>query len=289
VNPVNRSALRTNAFGLLIAFSLFTTLAVAQETVSADTPRVTPGGAKFTLPKQWTITTGKDMVVLQPPETDTHIAIVDSHAPDANSAVAGAWETYKPESKRPIKLVTPRPPKEGWEERQAFSYETSPNERATVEAMALRAGKTWTVIILDGTDMTVEKRGAAVGLVFESLRPKDYKRESFAGKKAHPLDAARVAQLKEFVESSMKQLGIPGVGLALIDNNKIVFQGGLGVRELGKPEKVDENTVFMAASNTKGMTTLLLAELVDQKKLRWDEPVIEAYPSFKLGNADTTK
>jgi CubicO group peptidase (beta-lactamase class C family) len=45
----------------------------------------------------------------------------------------------------------------------------------------------------------------------------------------------------------------------------------------------------MAASNTKGMTTLLLSELVDEKKLRWDEPVIEAYPGFKLGDADTTK
>jgi hypothetical protein len=149
-----------------------------------------------------------------------------------------------------------------------FSYETSPNERATVQALALRAGKTWTVVILDGSDMTTEKRSAAVNLVFGSLRPKGYQRESFAGKRAHPLDPARVAQLKEFLESSMKQLGVPGVGLALIDNNKIVFQGGLGVRELGKPEKVDENTVFMAASNTKGMTTLLLAKLVDQKKLR---------------------
>jgi CubicO group peptidase (beta-lactamase class C family) len=45
----------------------------------------------------------------------------------------------------------------------------------------------------------------------------------------------------------------------------------------------------MAASNTKGMTTLLLSELVDEKKLKWDEPVIDVYQAFKLGNADTTK
>jgi CubicO group peptidase (beta-lactamase class C family) len=45
----------------------------------------------------------------------------------------------------------------------------------------------------------------------------------------------------------------------------------------------------MAASNTKGMTTLLLSELVDEKKLKWDEPVTEVYPSFKLGDADTTR
>src|SRR5262249_12328583 len=73
------------------------------------------------------------------------------------------------------------------------------------------------------------------------------------------------------------------------DGGKVVYEGGFGVRELGKSEHVDENTVFMAASNTKGMTTLLLAELVDEKKLRWDEPVIDVYPSFKLGDTDTTK
>jgi CubicO group peptidase (beta-lactamase class C family) len=261
----------------------------APERVTADTQRVTPGGASFKVPVGWSIVTGKDMVILEPPETDTHVAIVDSQAADAKAAVAAAWAAYKPDAKRPLKLVTPRPAREGWDERQVFDYETSPNERAVVVAFALRAGKAWTVMILDGTDPTVEKRNAPIGLVFESLRPKSYQRESFAGRKPQPLDAARIAQLKEFVETSMKELGVPGASIALIDGGKIVYEGGFGVRELGKPEKVDENTVFMAASNTKGMTTLLLAELVDEKKLKWDQPVIEVYPAFKLGDADTTK
>src|SRR5215469_15949485 len=261
----------------------------APERVSADTPRTTAGGATFTVPAGWSIATAKDLVVLETPEPDTHIAIFDAPAGDAAAAVTAAWAAYKPDSKRPVKLVTPRPAKEGWDERQIFDYETSPNERAAVEALALRAGSSWTVIILDGTDPTVEKRGAAINLVFESLRPKGYKRESFAGRQAHPLDTDTIAKLTAFVESSMKQLDIPGVSLAFVDKGKIVFQGGLGVRELGKPARVDENTLFMAASNTKGMTTLLLAELVDQKKLRWDQPVIEVYPSFKLGDAETTK
>jgi CubicO group peptidase (beta-lactamase class C family) len=261
----------------------------APERVTADTPRVTPGGATFKVPAGWSIMTGKDMVILEPPEIDTHVAIVDSQAADAKAAVAAAWAAYKPDAKRPLKLVTPRPAREGWDERQVFDYETSPNERAVVVAFALRAGKSWTVMILDGTDPTVEKRNAPIGLVFESLRPKSYQRESFGGRKPQPLDAARIAQLKEFVETSMKELGVPGVSIALIDGGKIVYEGGFGVRELGKPERVDENTVFMAASNTKGMTTLLLAELVDEKKLKWDQPVVEVYPSFKLGDADTTK
>jgi len=261
----------------------------APERVAADTPRVTPGGATFTVPSGWSIVTGKDLVILEPPETDTHIAIFDAQAGDAKAAVDAAWAAYKPGSKRPVKLITPRPPKEGWDERQVFTYETSPNERAVVEVLALRAGTAWTVLILDGTDPTVEKRSAPVGLVFGSMRPKGYHRETFAGRKAHPLDAAHIAQVKEFVATSMQQLGVPGVALALMDGGKVVYEGGLGVRELGKPEKVDENTLFMAASNTKGMTTLLLAELVDENKIRWDQPVIEVYPAFKLGDAATTR
>src|SRR2546430_5299417 len=259
------------------------------ERVAADTPRVTPGGATFMVPSGWSIVTGKNLVILEPPETDTHIAIVDSQAADASAAVAAGWAAYKPQAKRPLKLVTPRPAREGWDERQVFDYETSPNERAVVQTLALRAGNSWTVVILDGSEPTVEKRNAPIELVFESLRPKGYQRESFAGRKPQPLDAAHIAQIKAFVETSMQELGIPGASIALIDGGKVVYEGGFGVRELGKPERVDENTLFMAASNTKGMTTLLLSELVDEKKLKWDQPVIDVYPSFKLGDAETTK
>jgi CubicO group peptidase (beta-lactamase class C family) len=293
------------ALALLLAFSTCAPRAISQsanasspqsseamsapQQVVADTSRVTPGGATFTMPAGWSMATGKDMVILTPPEPDTHMAIFDAAATDAKSAVAAAWMAYKPTGTRPLKLVTPRPAREGWDERQVFDYETSPNERATVVAIAQRAGSTWTVLILDGTDPTVEKRNAPINLIFESLRPKGYHRESFAGRTAHPLDAEHIEQLKQFVETSMQELGIPGVSMALVDRGKVVYEGGLGLRELGKPEKVDEHTLFMAASNTKGMTTLLLAELVDEKKLKWDEPVIDVYPSFKLGNPDTTK
>jgi hypothetical protein len=68
-----------------------------------------------------------------------------------------------------------------------------------------------------------------------------------------------------------------------------VFAGGFGVRELGKPAKVDADTKFLIASNTKAMTTLMLAKLVDEKKLTWETPATQLLPSFKLGDADTTR
>ncbi len=112
----------------------------APQRVAADTPRATPAGATFTVPAGWSLVTGKNIAILEPPEPDTHIVVFDSEASDAAGSVTAAWAAYKPDSKHPVKLVTPRPAKEGWEERQVFDYETSPNERAVIEALALRAG-----------------------------------------------------------------------------------------------------------------------------------------------------
>jgi CubicO group peptidase (beta-lactamase class C family) len=261
----------------------------APERAAADTPKTTSAGATFTLPSGWGMTAKAALVLLVPPESDSRLAIVDVEAPDADAAVAAAWAAYAPDRKKPLKLSTPQAPRNGWEERRSYAYETSPNERATVFALAFRKGATWTVSIIDATDPTFEKRASQYSLALNSLRPKGYSRESFAGRQAHPVDAKMVAALKEFLSGGMNLVDTAGLSFSLIDGGKVVSEGGLGVKELGKPDRVDANTLFIAASNTKAMTTLLLAELVDEKKLRWDEPVVEAYPSFKLGDAATTK
>jgi CubicO group peptidase (beta-lactamase class C family) len=261
----------------------------APQVVTADSPHTTPAGATFIVPAGWSIARDASSVTLQPPEPDTHIAMFDVHGPDAAAAVASAWTAYRGGMKRPLKLAVPIPDRNGWTGGKRFIYETSPNERAVVIAIALHSGDTWTVVLADGTEPTFEKRGAQINVVLQSLRPRGYQRESFAGRKALPLTPERIEGLKTFVETSMKKLGVPGASLALIDNGKVVYEGGLGVRELGKPAPVDANTLFMAASNTKGMTTLLLARLVDAKKLRWNQPVIQVYPGFKLGDANTTR
>ena len=78
------------------------------EVVSADTAKVSPGGATFTVPAGWSLETGKDVVLLTPPETDTHVAIFDAQAPDAAAAVKAAWAAYKGGQSHALKIVTPQ-------------------------------------------------------------------------------------------------------------------------------------------------------------------------------------
>ncbi len=81
---------------------------------------------------------------------------------------------------------------------------------------------------------------------------------------------------------------MPGVAIGIVQDGKVVMSKGFGVRELGKPEAVDGDTRFMIASNTKALTTLMLAKLVDAGKLDWNARAEDVYPTFKLGDAATT-
>jgi CubicO group peptidase (beta-lactamase class C family) len=280
---------------LLISFA-FAAVSGAQaptqnpaEKLTADKELTTSGGATFTAPGGWSLSTTGPLVLLEPPEADTHIVIFDSGAGSADAAIQEAWKAYKPDEKRPIRQKLSPPAREGWEEVQVYLYETSPNERAVVQAIARRAKDRWTVVIAHGKEPTFEKRGAAVGLILGSLKPASFEREMFTGRKAGQLNAERIGQMKDFIEAAMKKLDVPGVAVAFVENGKVVYEGGHGVKELGRPNPVDANTLFMAASNTKGMTTLLLARLVDEGKVKWDDPVTRAYPKFRLGDAKTTE
>ena len=149
--------------------------------------------------------------ILAPPEGDSWIALVDVDAKDAEAAIAAAWAAYKPEAKWPLKVSNDAPDKDGWSKRKSFEYQTSPNEKRGVQALAEYANGHWTVVLYDMGDAVGEKRGAQVALIFGRLLPKGYQRETFAGKKANTLDQARLQELSKFVETGQKELGIPGV------------------------------------------------------------------------------
>ncbi len=257
--------------------------------LNEDSPSTTVGGASFVAPAGWTLQVKGPGTILTPPEPDSHLALVDVKGSTADEAVAAAWAAYRPSHSWPLQVATDGPDKDGWTNRRTYVYETSPNEKRTVAVQTLKAADGWTVVVIDLANAVLEKRGGAISTALGRLFPKGYSRESFAGKQAHPLDAARVAELSAFVEKGMAALKVPGVSIGLVQKGKVVFAGGFGVKELGKKGSPDADTLYMVASNTKALTTLMLARLVDQKKLAWDTPVAKVLPSFKLADDDITR
>ena len=264
------------------------TAAIEKETLAADTPRTTVAGTSFVAPAGWSLWTRDAATFLSPPEGGSHIVLVDLVAASADEALATAWKLYKPDAPWKVLASAKSPDQEGWSQITNYQYQTSPSEKRIVGASTMSANGMWTVVLVDFEMATAEKRGGQLNTLFGKLLPKGGARESFAGKPAAKLDKARIAQLSTFIETGMKELRVPGVAIGLVQDGKVVFAGGFGVRQQGKPAKVDADTKFAIASNTKALTTLMLAKLVDENKLTWDTPAVQLLPTFKLGNADTT-
>lgn len=269
--------------------SLAFTLLVAAQAAHADT---TSAGHVYTPPEAFLAKRAGPVLTFTAPEGDASVVLVDlASAKDADDALAQAWKLVQPDVHLKLLTASPRPQKNGWVDQKAFVYETPPSEQRLVQAIARRAGQdssAWVVLLMQGKFATLEKRGAPLSKFVNSLLPKGHDKESFSGRTPKPLTPQRIEQLKAFVADGMKQLGVPGVGLSFVQNGKTLWAGGLGVRELGKPEPIDADTLFMAASNTKAMTTALQARAVDTGKLRWDQPVVDAFPAFKLADAELT-
>jgi CubicO group peptidase (beta-lactamase class C family) len=103
-----------------------------------------------------------------------------------------------------------------------------------------------------------------------------------------PEPAATQNAARKLVEAARKAWAVPGVAVVVVRGDDILLLEGLGVRAQGKPEKITPNTVFPLASCSKAFTTTLLAMLVDDETLKWDDPVRKHLPGFKLSdpNAD---
>jgi CubicO group peptidase (beta-lactamase class C family) len=89
-------------------------------------------------------------------------------------------------------------------------------------------------------------------------------------------------QIDSVAEQTLRTFNVPGVAVAVIKDGKVIHAKGYGVRSIKSNQKVDENTLFGVASNTKSFTAAALGMLVDAQKITWDTKVIDVIPEFKL-------
>lgn len=96
-------------------------------------------------------------------------------------------------------------------------------------------------------------------------------------------------QLDAEIEKARVAWEVPGIGLTVVRDGKVLVAKGYGVRRLGSPEKVDEHTMFDIASISKSFTAAAAATLVDEKKMAWDDPVRKHLPEFALADPYLTQ
>lgn len=97
------------------------------------------------------------------------------------------------------------------------------------------------------------------------------------------------AQIDSVVERVLTTFDVPGIAVGIIKDDKLIHAKGYGIRSLKTNQKVDENTLFGIASNSKAFTAAALGMLVDEKKMKWDDKVTDYIPEFKMYNSFVTE
>src|SRR5262245_1103807 len=93
---------------------------------------------------------------------------------------------------------------------------------------------------------------------------------------------AALPELEKFVQQAMQMTGVPGVSIALVHQDKVVYLKGFGVREVGKTDPVSAETVFQLASASKPIASTVVAAVVSEGLVSWDSRVSQLDPAFQL-------
>src|SRR5262249_22320370 len=95
---------------------------------------------------------------------------------------------------------------------------------------------------------------------------------------------AALPKLEALAEETLKKTGVPGMAVVVVHRDEVVFLKGFGVREAGTDKRVDADTVFQLASMSKPIASTVLAALVGEGLIGWDDRLIDHLPGFRLSD-----
>jgi CubicO group peptidase (beta-lactamase class C family) len=101
--------------------------------------------------------------------------------------------------------------------------------------------------------------------------------------------SASDAVFDRYVDEAIARYDLPGIAVGVVQDGKVVYTHAAGELVTGSGRKIDSDTLFKIASNSKAMTAALLARLVDQGKLKWDDPVVKYLPDFRMHDPWVTR
>jgi CubicO group peptidase (beta-lactamase class C family) len=253
-----------------------------------ETDLVTPSGAKLVAPKGWFFTRHAGYLDLQDPDRALHVLVVELPAQDGVAAIDSAWKIVGETQPKVLSHRTP-PNDKGWELYTSIHYEQPADGSHDAFAWALRGGGKSFVFLVHGKRSAKASRYAQIVGLFWGLRVEGVQPEDDSKKIAKPFAGAMVDDFAAFVEKARIAAKVPGGAVAVVQGGKVVWSKGFGVRTLGKTAPMTPDTRAMIGSETKSLTTLMMARLVDDAKVKWDEPVVALLPTFALADADVTK
>ncbi len=237
-------------------------------------------------PEGWQIDGSGPLVRLGSPEGDIALWFGLSEAADAAEAVATAWASAGEAVPAP-QTVAPSPPRDGFDAATVFVY--PPDGDVIRQAVVERRAGRLHVTLIRGAMAALDRRGAQVNIAVTGFRPTDVAAVDLAGVMPDALDAPDLEALGAYIEDNLARFDVPGAVVAVVQGGELRMLRGFGVRTLGTDDPVTPDTRMMIGSVGKSMTTLLMARLVEEGRLSWDQPVQSVLPGFAVADQELSE
>jgi CubicO group peptidase (beta-lactamase class C family) len=130
------------------------------------------------------------------------------------------------------------------------------------------------------TNLTLTRLGAGLVLLLATLSLAPAATSATPAQDATPERvAAALPRLDDLAQQTLERTGVPGMAIAVVYRDEVVYVKGFGVRETGTEARVDADTVFQLASVSKPVASTVIAALVGDERFSWDDPIVAHDPT----------
>ncbi|QPC82631.1 beta-lactamase family protein [Phototrophicus methaneseepsis] len=270
------------------------------EDVPGETLYADPDGLFMVpVPTNWTVTEGEGYMTLAAP-ADFSYTIVTLETDDLIASLDEAWEIagapegveldYDEDDVQNIDDPAILTQLGGIDAALQVIYEdgTGDDERIVL-VFAQRYDGVGYYWLVDGTITAIQQRQAQANIIESGFQIMALEEDDLTDAEAGELTPELIAELEAFIGQAMEEWQTPGLSVAIVDGDEILYSNGFGVLELGQDTPVDADTMMMIGSITKPMTTTVMGMLVDDGLLDWDAPVRDVLPEFSVQSEELSE
>jgi len=248
-----------------------------------DTPLRDPQrGFGVTVPAGWSHQQQGEALALSGPDGQLHAWLVSVPADEVTAGIAAAWHVVVPDFAMDIANEVHPPVSGGIEQAAQLTYK-SPPDRVVFAVGYLYRGRVFAVL-MNGALNALARRQAQVSVLVSSFDVLGRVKTDLAAEPARALGPAAADDLDAFIPEAMTEADVPGAVVAVAQDGRVAYARAFGVKDAGGSEAMTLDTQLMIGSSAKSLTTLMMATLVDDRRMAWDTPVVDILPSFRVAD-----
>ncbi|PIR33361.1 MAG: hypothetical protein COV37_16395 [Bdellovibrio sp. CG11_big_fil_rev_8_21_14_0_20_39_38] len=274
-----------NSFFLVLAiFAILLTAPI----VSCSTGKISANSSdleKIKIPEGWTKQPDNQFESITAPDGDLKIyfhKLKISKDFDFSKNSNDLWKIINPSFSYKEKRKVSPPSTDGWDKITQIIYDTPSEESKIVLSLLREKDGVAYINLVTSSLSTISKRGPQMSTILDSWKPESIKKDDLSSVKAKDFIGEVEKNFDSFLVRTKKDLNIPGFAIGIIQDGKIVYKRGFGQTSIKNGTTINSDTLFMIGSTTKPLTTLMMSKLVNDGKLKWEDPISRYLQNWEL-------